>query len=136
GQDRPQAAALGEVDAEVAEVGRQTLAGVVRPRDERAAMVLTLAADVAANLVGASRVAVLVTQAPEELHSRVTLLAGGVLIGLQDGIDEAVEGAEHGGRRGLAACVGLGLGLAKDLSDLAAGVAEGAGDRANTHADA
>src|SRR5262249_24077091 len=64
----------------------------------------------------------------------VPLLARGVLVGGQDGVDDAVEGTQHRGRWGPSARVLLGLGLGQDLADLAPGVAEGAGDLANAHA--
>jgi len=61
-QDGYQAAAVGEIDVDVAEVALQALAGVVGQGDEGLAVVLAVAGDVAADLVVAAPVGVLVAQ--------------------------------------------------------------------------
>ena len=97
-EHRHQAAAVGEIDVDVAEVALQPLAGVVGQRDEGLAAVTAVAADVAADLVVAAQVAVLVTQAAEELHGGVALLGRRLLVGGKDGVDGGVEGTEDRGR--------------------------------------
>src|SRR5262249_38145872 len=113
-------------------------------RDEGLAAVAAVLADVAADLVVATPVAMLVAQPAEELHGGGALLWRGGL-GLRGGgggdggggaPDGGGPGVGAGGRGGggLAAGVGLGLGVGEALPDLAAGVAEGAGDLPNAHA--
>src|SRR5262249_52030554 len=101
-QYRHQAAAVGEIDVDVAEVALQALAGVVGQRDEGLAVVAAVLADVAADLVVAAGVAVVVAQPAKELHGGVPLLGRGALVVGQDGVDDGVKGAEdrRGGRLG------------------------------------
>ena len=104
-----QTPALGEINVNVAKVGLQPLAGIVGQGNEGFAAVAAMAADVAANLIVAAAVAVLVTQAAEDLHGGVTLLGRGILVGGENGVDDRVKGAQNRGGRRFGARVGLGL---------------------------
>jgi hypothetical protein len=130
-QDRDELAALGEIDVDVAEVGFEALAGIVVQRDEGLGRARLLAADIEANPFGTAAIAVLVAEATEDLGSGVALFGRRVFIGMEDVVDEELERIDNRGQR-LLPCVGLGLGLAEDLADFAAGVMELAGQFADT----
>jgi hypothetical protein len=117
-QDGHPPPAVGEIDVDVAEVRLETLAGVVVERDKRHRLGSPLAPHVVADALVAAGVAVLVAQATHDLGDRMSLLAGRRLVVAEDGVDDRLEGVDDG-RHG-SAPVGLGLGLGKDLADLAA----------------
>lgn len=109
----------------MAEVGFETLAGVVVERDEGLGRARLLRADIQPDAFGAAGVAVLVAEAAEELGGGVPLLRGRLRVGTEDVVDERLERIEKG-RRCRAPGVGPGLGVAEDLADLAARVMEAA----------
>jgi hypothetical protein len=130
-QDRDELAALGEIDVDVAEVSFEALAGIVVQRDEGLSRAWLLVPDIEANPFGTATVAVLVAEATEDLGGGVALLGRRLFIGLEYAVDEELERIDNRGQR-LLPGVGLGLGLAEDLADLAAGVMELAGQFADT----
>ena len=67
--------------------------------DFRTATDAALFADVTAHGVVAAGKPVVVTQAAEDLHGGVPLLAWRVLIGGEDGVDEGMKGAQDGSGR-------------------------------------
>jgi hypothetical protein len=130
-QDRHWAAAVGEVDIDVAEVTLQALARIVVERDERRRLGPPLGKEILPDALVAAGIAVLVAQASEDLGARVPLLAWRRGVGLQDGVDDGFEGIDDGGQG--ATAVGLGFGLGEDLADLAAGMMEAAGELPDAH---
>jgi hypothetical protein len=130
-QHRDEAAAVGEIDVDVAEVGLQALARIVVERDERLALSPALGEEVEPDALIAAGVAVLVAQAAEDLGGGVLLLARGLLVGPKDGVDDRLEGIDDRGHG--AALVGSGFRLGEDLADLAPRVVEPAGQLADAH---
>jgi hypothetical protein len=118
-------AARREIDVDVAEVGFETLAGIVGERDEGLGRPRRLRTDIEADAFGTAGVAVLVAEAAKDLGGRVPLLPRCLLIGAEDVVDEGLEWIEDGGR-GRPLTIGLGLGLAEDLANLTAGMMEAA----------
>jgi hypothetical protein len=117
-QDGHTPAAVGEIDVDMAEVRFETLAGVVIERDERRRLRSALAADVIADALVATGVAVLVAQAAHDLGDRMPLFTGRRLVGAEDRVDDRLEGIDDGHHG--SASIGPGLGLGEDLADLAA----------------
>jgi hypothetical protein len=99
----------GKIDVDVAKIAFQPLARVVSQRDECLAVIASMLANVAPNLIVASGVAILVTQAPKDLHGGVTLLGRRVLVVGQHPVDNSVQRPEH--RRGPRLGAGVRLGL-------------------------
>jgi len=133
-QHRDQLPARGEIDVDVAEVAFQSLAGIMGQGDEGLASLPPLPSNIAADRVVTAGVVVFLAQAAMDLSGGVALLAGGLFIGQEDGVDDRLEGSQDGSARGFGACVGTWLGLLENLADLASGVMEGARDLANAHA--
>src|SRR5207249_2465583 len=112
---RNEPASIGKIDVDVTEVGFESLPWIVGQRNERLAMVASMLADVATNLIVAALIAMLLAQAPPELHGRVALLGRRILVSSKDGVDRAVKGAEHRCRRRLSARVRPRLPLRQNL---------------------
>jgi hypothetical protein len=85
------AAAVGEIDVDVTEVGFEPLAGVVVQRDKRLASRQVLGKHVMTDALVAAGIAVLGAQPPENLGDRVPLLARRVGIGPEDRVDDRLE---------------------------------------------
>ena len=130
-QDRDLAAAIGEVDVDMAKIGFQTLARIVVEGDERLARAALLAGDIQPHAVVAAGVVVLGVQTAIDLGGGVLLLGRSLFIGVQDGIDDRFERIEHRGKR--ASLVRLGLGMTEDLADLAPGVMKASRQFADAH---
>lgn len=119
-QDWDRTPAVGEIDVNVTEVALQPLAGVVVQRDERLALRHALGQEVEPHALVGAVIGVLVAEATIDLSGGVALLAGRVLIRLEDGVDDGLEGIEH--RWQGPSLVGFGLGMGEDVADLASGV--------------
>jgi len=87
-------ATVGKIDVDVAEVGFETLSGIVVERDKRHPLRLSLRQQILPDALVAAGVGVLVAQTPENLGDRVSLLAGGVLVGAEHGVDERLKGID------------------------------------------
>jgi hypothetical protein len=77
----------------------------------------------------AAGVVVLVAQTAENLGDRVPLLAGRILVGAQDFINDRLEGIDD--RRHRPALVVLGLGMSQDVANLPPRMMKLAGQLAN-----
>jgi hypothetical protein len=128
-QYRHQSAAVGEIDVDVTEVGFEPLAGIVIERNERHALRPSLGQQILPDALVAAGVVVLVAQTAENLGDRVPLLAGRVLVGLNDGVDDRLERIDH--RRHRPALVLFGLGLGQDVANLPPRMMKLAGQLAN-----
>lgn len=99
---------------DMAEVGLQTVARLMRQRDKALAGRSTSSPHIPAHLVIAALIPVLrLTETPVDLHRRVTLLRGCLLVGLENPVDHRVKRTELGRRPRLGQRVLMGLGLRK-----------------------
>ena len=122
-------ATIGEIDVDVTEVGFEPLSRIVVERDERHALRPSLGQQILPDALVAAGVVVLVAQAPENLGDRVPLLAGRVLVGPNDGVDDRLEGIDD--RRHRPALILCGLGMSQDVANLPPRMMKLAGQLAN-----
>ena len=128
-QNRHLAAAIGEIDVDMAEVALQALAGIVIERNERLPLRPPLGQQVLPDALVAAGVAILVAQTPEHLGHRVPLFARRVRVGADDGVNDRFEGI-HDRRHG-PALVLLRLRLTQDLANLPPRMVKAAAKLAN-----
>jgi hypothetical protein len=123
----------GKIHVDVPEVRLQSPARRMSQRDKRLSLGPAHPADVTANLVVATRVAVFVPQTTIELRRRVLLLARGLLILGQDLLNDRLVGTQPWCRPVPRQSVRMGLTLFQHLPDLPPGMVEPPGNLANTH---
>lgn len=133
-QHRDEAATVGKIDVDMAEIGLGAAAGVVVQGDERLALAAPFRADVTPDLVVAALIAVLGDEPTMDLGRGVSLLAWGLFVGREDLIDHGLDGVELGRGRRPGPGVGLGLGVLDGPPDRASRVVKGAGDGPEAHA--
>lgn len=90
------ASAIGEVDVNVSEVGFGPYAGSMIERNEGGPLVSASLLDMTSDLIVATAIAMLGDEPAIDLHGGVSLFARGVLVGIEDVIDETAEGPEDG----------------------------------------
>ena len=117
-EEGDQAAAVREVDLDVAEIGFEALAGEMPQRDESFLMSSPVSPDVASHLAIAAVIVVLVAEAAEHLHGGVSLLGRGLLIVGEDLVDDRPERPQDRSGSLLGPGIGLRLGLGQDLTNL------------------
>ena len=111
--------AVGEINVDVAKVAFQALAGIVIQRDKGLRYANALEQVQSHALVGAGE-AMLVAETAKDFGRGMPLLAGGLFIVLDDGVDDGFERINEQGQR--AALIGLRFRVVEDLANLAAGV--------------
>lgn len=133
-QDGNLAPACREVDPDVAKVALSPLAWLVRQREKRFTLTAPLHGHVPSYLVVAAEVLLFVSQPPEELRRRVTLLARRLLVRGENRIDPSlVRLGQHPTRSRQRERVRLRLRLQERLADLPSRMPKRAGDLANAH---
>src|SRR5207253_2174915 len=95
-QERNEPPSVGKVDMDVTEIGLEALAWEMSQGDERLAMVAAVFEQVALDLAVTSAVAVLVLEAPKQLHGGVALLGRRLLVVGPDLVDEPHDGTQDG----------------------------------------
>ena len=133
-QDRNLAAAFREVDPDLAEVALGPLAWLVRQREKRFALAAPRRGHVPPHLVVAADVLLFVSQPPEEMRRRVTLLARRLFVRGENRIDPLlVRLGEHPPRSRQRQRVRPRLRLRQRLADLPSRMPKRPGDLPNAH---
>ena len=116
---------------DVPEIGFEPPAWQVSQRDERLLMATPVLEHIALYLGIPADVAVLVTEAPEDLGGGVPLLGGAVSSSMRIWSMTASTGPKSGANRSLVEGEGFGLGLLEDLTNGIARMPKFAGDLAD-----